>query len=490
MDARYLHEAAAALIALARISQQVGSAGLAASSSNALLLLEQMLSLCLAQRGALLLPRGPSLAHVAASLPAPALLEGVRILARLGMSEEDLLPLLMAFGSAGADVRTPPDAPGWLLYRIPLTGASVRGADEPAGSSPAEPFSQAPFPLDALLVLGWNVTEHDPSFDAFEKGRTLLPLVADVAGVMLTNLLLVERLHEQETVMKHLTLREPEVLPTELLANVSHELRSPLTSIKGYAETLLRLEQRTSRKQRHEFLLAIKEASDEQALVIDRLLEMAQLDAGTVRIERSPVNLAHLVREAFASAEQRFRAVERGKSTPEGQGPFTFTLHLQDLQGKPTSAQPLIQADRSRLREVLEHLLSNAILYSPRGGSIDVTIRPRTVQGLAERLQSSRLAANRGKTRNLPSPRAWESQQGVEVCVGDQGMGIAAKHLERIFERFHRLDTTLTRPVNGLGLGLSICKRIVELHDGIIWAESAVGQGSVFHVWLPAAVEM
>jgi signal transduction histidine kinase len=68
-------------------------------------------------------------------------------------------------------------------------------------------------------------------------------------------------------------------------------------------------------------------------------------------------------------------------------------------------------------------------------------------------------------------------------------MGIAAEHLERIFERFHRLDIALTRPVNGLGLGLSICKRIVELHDGILWAESAVGQGSVFHVWLPAAME-
>jgi signal transduction histidine kinase len=69
-------------------------------------------------------------------------------------------------------------------------------------------------------------------------------------------------------------------------------------------------------------------------------------------------------------------------------------------------------------------------------------------------------------------------------------MGIAPEHLERIFERFYRLDTSLTRPVNGLGLGLSICKRIVELHDGILWAESAVGQGSVFHVWLPTAVEM
>jgi signal transduction histidine kinase len=160
------------------------------------------------------------------------------------------------------------------------------------------------------------------------------------------------------------------------------------------------------------------------------------------------------------------------------------------VQGEPTSAEPLSQADRSRLREVLEHLLCNAIQYSPGGGPIDVTIRPMTAQSLAERVQNSSLAANHGKTSHLPSPRAWESEQGVELCVRDQGMGIAAEHLERIFERFHRLDTTLTRPVNGLGLGLSICKRIVELHHGMIWAESVVGQGSVFHVWLPTAVGM
>jgi signal transduction histidine kinase len=490
MEKQDLQEAAVALIALARISQQFGSAGPAASSSNALLLLEQMLLLCGAQRGALLLPSGPLLAHGEASLPAPALLQRVRILVTLGMSQEDLLPRLGALGSADVYVRTPPDAPGWLLSRIPLTAASARRADDPAGPSAAEAPSPVLFPQEALLVLGWDGTEYDPSWDGLEKGRELLPLLTDVVGVLLTNLLLVERLQEQETVVKDQAPREQEVLPTALLANVSHELRSPLTSIQGYAETLLRLDRRTSRQQRHEFLLAIKEASEEQAVLIDRLLEMAQLDAGTVRIERATVNLARVVREAFASAEQRCGAGEQGKSTPQGQRLFTLTLHLQDLQGESTSAEPLIRADRSRVREVLEHLLSNAIQYSPGGGPIDVTIRPMTVQSLAERVQNSSLAANHGQTSHLPSPRAWESQQGVDLCVRDQGMGIAAEHLERIFERFHRLDTTLTRPVNGLGLGLSICKRIVELHHGMIWAESVVGQGSVFHVWLPTAVGM
>ena len=73
----------------------------------------------------------------------------------------------------------------------------------------------------------------------------------------------------------------------------------------------------------------------------------------------------------------------------------------------------------------------------------------------------------------------------VEICVRDHGIGIPPAHLERIFDRFHRVDTRLTREVNGLGLGLAICKRIVELHGGVIWAESEVGKGSAFHVWLP-----
>jgi len=73
----------------------------------------------------------------------------------------------------------------------------------------------------------------------------------------------------------------------------------------------------------------------------------------------------------------------------------------------------------------------------------------------------------------------------VEICVHDQGIGIPPAHLERVFDRFHRVDTRLTREVNGIGLGLAICKRIVELHGGTIWAESDLGRGSMFHVWLP-----
>jgi len=82
-------------------------------------------------------------------------------------------------------------------------------------------------------------------------------------------------------------------------------------------------------------------------------------------------------------------------------------------------------------------------------------------------------------------PAQQDVHQMVEICVRDHGIGIPPAHLGHVFDRFHRVDTRLTREVGGLGLGLAICKRIVELHGGTIWAESELGQGSAFHVWLP-----
>jgi signal transduction histidine kinase len=246
------------------------------------------------------------------------------------------------------------------------------------------------------------------------------------------------------------------------LATVSHELRSPLASIKGYAATLLRHERRISREECHEFLLAIKEASDRLAGVIDRLLEMSQLETGDIPIELTTVNLASLVREAITALEQRLLAPEHAdRSCP-------LTLRLLDGRGMPTGEEPVIWADRHRLREVLDNLLENAIHYSPEGGAIQITLRPIFTPGHAV------------------MPRApQEVQPMVEICVHDHGIGIPPAHKGRVFDRFHRIDTRLSREAGGLGLGLAISKRIVELHGGTIWAQSEVGKGTTFHVWLP-----
>jgi signal transduction histidine kinase len=269
---------------------------------------------------------------------------------------------------------------------------------------------------------------------------------------------------------------------------MSHELRSPLSLIKGSAETLLLLDRRTSRQQRREFLLNIKEANDELADKIDRLLELAQLDSCSLDLVHAPVNLAHLVGEVLYSAQERLAV--RTRQPGRSQVPLRFSWRLEDAQeGEPTQAEPLILADRQRVREVLDHLLANAIAYSPAGGTIEVTIRPVSVQGLNSLLQRAPAALIPGQAQDLSSSLAAGPQPGMELVVRDQGIGIPGEQLEQIFAPFYRLDTTLSRPVPGLGLGLTLCRRLVEGHRGRIWAESVVGQGSAFHVWLPAKSE-
>ena len=278
------------------------------------------------------------------------------------------------------------------------------------------------------------------------------------------------------------SLQEMELLKAELLATVSHELRSPLASIKGYAATLLRHEGRISREERHEFLVAIAAASDRLEHIIDRLLELSQLETGTVSIERSPVDVVRLAHEAITVAEQQASTQLRGH--------FTFHLRLKDAAGVPTQEKPLIMADPRRLREVLDHLLENAINYSPEGGVIDVVVQPVQAllpAGKASKRERKAEVLSQSDDAHIPDvqPEGQQLRQLVEICVCDYGLGIPVEHLDRIFDRFHRVDTQLTREVNGLGLGLTICKHIVELHDGVIWAESCTAGGSAFHVRLP-----
>lgn len=156
----------------------------------------------------------------------------------------------------------------------------------------------------------------------------------------------------------------------------------------------------------------------------------------------------------------------------------------------PTNDEPIVWADRHRLREVLDNLFENAINYSPEGGTIEVVVRPLLTPGQA--VVAHTLSDDGDGSRNKAAilPAVPGSQQLVEICICDNGIGIPAAHLGRIFDRFHRVDTRLTREVNGIGLGLAICKRIVELHGGTIWVESEVGQGSAFHVWLPVDVRV
>jgi signal transduction histidine kinase len=259
-------------------------------------------------------------------------------------------------------------------------------------------------------------------------------------------------------------LRRADHLKGELLGSVSHELRNPLAVIKGYAATLLRHEQSLEQSERREFLTTIVLACDRLEVMVNQLLEMSQLETGMLLPRFMPMGLEHVVREAVTALEERLATGRFGE-------------HRVVVQVPGAGGLPLVQADPRLLRDALDSVLENALKYSPSGGTIAVTLEVAELPEIAPSNDTGMPVAD-------PHPGGM-----VVISVQDTGIGIPAEHLERIFDRFHRVDTGLTREVNGLGLGLAICKRIVELHGGTVRGASKLGEGSTFYLAFPAALE-
>lgn len=239
-------------------------------------------------------------------------------------------------------------------------------------------------------------------------------------------------------------------LKSEFVSHVSHELRTPLTSIKGAARLLDRRQIGELNDKQRRLLRIIDDEGTRLTGLIDDLLDLSRLESGLVRMKKEPENLREIARECIESL----------KSIADEKG---LTLELS----MPVDL-PKIMMDREQIRKVLANLLSNAIKFTPSGGKVQVAGRAVYSSGLE------------GETRSVLNH--------LEVRVIDTGIGIPPSHLGKIFEKFHRVDSSLTRGIPGTGLGLSICKRIVEAHGGRIWAESTAGKGSCFTFVLPPEV--
>ncbi|GLV54804.1 hypothetical protein KDH_16510 [Dictyobacter sp. S3.2.2.5] len=269
----------------------------------------------------------------------------------------------------------------------------------------------------------------------------------------------------------------------DLLTTLSHELRTPLTAIKGYTSTLVRHEQHLRKRERLEFLQAIQQASEQLEVLINQIIEVQQLEAEPIILEQRQVNLCQLINEAVDDARHAAQHSLRFQHNHPADPYPVFQFEITGCTERQETSHQFIYADRERLREVLRNILENALLYSPRGGSIEVGVRTISMDQILPIMPPTN-ARNQVQAHGTT---ATHSQRMVEIWVRDHGIGIEPQHLNEIFEVFHRIDTRLTREVRGLGLGLAISKRIIELHNGTIWAESEMGKGSVFHILLPAA---
>ncbi len=236
----------------------------------------------------------------------------------------------------------------------------------------------------------------------------------------------------QQLERKVVEYEELDRLKSDLLSTVSHELRTPLAAIKGYTTMLLDYDRRLRCEEKQEHLQSIDRATDRLTELVDHLLDMSQLNAGLLKLEKQPISISKLIREAVAEAK------------------LTAPRHQIVLNMR--KGLPRVNIDAKRIRQVLDNLIDNACKYSKEGSSVVVQ-------------------AHRGGSE-------------LHISVADQGIGIPAGDLERVFDWMYRIEKRLPQE-EGLGLGLSISKGLVQAHGGRIWMESEEGKGSKCSFTLP-----
>jgi two-component system, OmpR family, phosphate regulon sensor histidine kinase PhoR len=278
---------------------------------------------------------------------------------------------------------------------------------------------------------GYNVP---PGEVTLEDGRRLLVIGRTVDLQVIDPDATVERNAAVVSIVDLTELRKLETVRRDFVANVSHELKTPLTSIRGYAETLL-ADDDLPAEDRRRFIAVIAENSTRLQRIIDDLLDLARVESGRWTPNLGPIDVASIATDVWTGL-QGAAARKRVTMSMHGNGARSI-------------------ADPDALRQIFVNLFDNALRYTGEGGFITVTVQS-------------------------PSPE-W-----VEVGVRDNGAGIPSDALPRVFERFYRVDPARSRAEGGTGLGLAIVKHLLESMGGEVSAESELGKGTLIRFRLPA----
>ena len=355
---------------------------------------------------------------------------------------------------AGSEVRSTP------CRVVPRGGDTFLGrvlrreslvVEHPEGIGPDDDFDWGGPPAGTLVglplavgtsLLGVIVLVYARRVPIGDRRRRALLLVAGQIALALDRARILEELEAARKSQQdsRAAIRRMEESRSDLVSIVSHELRTPLTAIKAYTETLLDNVGSPSFTMQEKFLGIINEECDRLSRMVNDVLDLSRMDSGKRRLRAEPVSLAHLVEEVLPTV------------APELQ---LKRLHVMlDLEHD----LPRVEVDPDLLKQVLVNMVANAAKFSRPDA--DITIRA-------------------GRTPSAAATERWF------LTVEDQGLGIAPEKLDRVFERFYRVEESGAERVVGTGLGLAIVKSAVELHGGTIRAESEVGRGTRFVIDLP-----
>jgi len=232
-------------------------------------------------------------------------------------------------------------------------------------------------------------------------------------------------------------LKKADTVRRELVANVSHDLRTPLATLRGYIETLLLKDSSLSAEDRRSYLQIAINHCERLSKLVSELFELAKLDSHQIELHREPFNVGELIQDV----------VQKFQLTAQGKGITINTAISQDV--------PFVNADIGLVERTLENLIENALRHTPQGGSISIGLLP--------------------------------GQDDLTLQISDTGSGIPQDELARIFDRFYQLDKSRNAKHGFSGLGLAIAKRIVELHERQIAVVSELNKGTTFSFPLPVA---
>jgi len=331
-----------------------------------------------------------------------------------------------------------------IAGRVVLEGTMryVRRADDAPSDARLNPATQSLLTVPLMSrerILGTLSLDSSTPNAFSEDNQRLLTIVASQIATAIENAQLYRDSKDRAERLRaaYEELQELDLLKTEFTQNISHELRTPLTFIKGYVELLRDDSLGDLSAKAREALDIVANKTDALIELVNSILSLQQVEASKLRV--SMVRMDELARQAVRGAQATAQKVK------------------VELCEEIAAHLPPIAGDAERLMQVLDNLLSNAIKFSPHGGKVCVRVR--------------------------------ELDGNVQVDVQDSGIGIAREKLPLVFERFYQVDGSATRRFGGTGLGLAIVKRIVELHNGRVWAESDPGKGSTFSFAIPIVAQ-